>query len=129
MSLFDASQVSCVDCERLPLDRLWPVTVERAFAIDREPQRSARIQRHLEEASRLMGAPVVVHREVTVVEIDATPRLYAYLEQLVDHEGYGETVEEVALRLAWDSIHHLLGRGVLRGVPRSRPQAPQGGPP
>lgn len=65
-----------------------------------------------------------------LIEFEVSPRLRAYLEQLVEHEGYGDSPGEVALRLVWDSIHHLIGRGVLRSGPRpSRPQpTSEGGP-
>lgn len=49
----------------------------------------------------------------TRVVITGTPKLAAYLRDLVLEEGYGSTPAEVARTLVWRGIEDLIARGVL----------------
>lgn len=55
----------------------------------------------------------------TKLEIEVTPKLAAYLDTLVEAgHGHGDTREEVALHLVWQSVNRLRERGrILDGGP------------
>lgn len=54
-----------------------------------------------------MSRPENTQKKITV-EIQATPKLLAYLEDLRKIEGYGETRQEIVKGLVWDAINLLL---------------------
>lgn len=63
------------------------------------------------------------------VVITGTPKLAAYLEDLVVEEGYGNTPAEVARSLVWRGIEDLISRSVLsrrRGAMREPPAKRRG---
>jgi hypothetical protein len=47
------------------------------------------------------------------VEFAATPKLHAYLEDLVQEEGYGNDHGAVARNLVWRGIEDLIDKRVL----------------
>jgi hypothetical protein len=54
-----------------------------------------------------MGRPSNLHRKATI-EIQASPKLIKYLNQLMDMEGFGETRPEIVKKFVWDGINQLL---------------------
>ena len=47
------------------------------------------------------------------IRIPTTGKLRAYLKDLRDEQGFGEDATNVAKRLIWDGIEHLIKEGVL----------------
>lgn len=58
------------------------------------------------------GRPKNRHKSV-LVTITGTPKLAAYLDDLVAEEGYGHSGAEVARTLVWRGIEELISKGVL----------------
>jgi hypothetical protein len=54
-----------------------------------------------------MGRPQNLHKKATI-EIQASPKLVAYLDQLMQMEGFGETRPEIVKKFVWDGINQLL---------------------
>jgi hypothetical protein len=48
------------------------------------------------------------------IEVQASPKLLSYLEQIRRMEGFGETRQEVVKRFVWDGINKLLAEKRLR---------------
>ena len=47
-------------------------------------------------------------RPTKAVEVAATPKLLAYLDRLVEMEGYGNSRAEVARGFVWKEVNRLL---------------------
>jgi predicted transcriptional regulator len=60
-----------------------------------------------------MGRPRNRHKSVEV-PVTASPKLVAYLDALVEEEGYGNSKAEVARTLIWRSIEDLITRGIIK---------------
>ena len=52
--------------------------------------------------------------ETVEVKITSTPKFGAYLDDLVEEQGYGNSRAEVAHRLTWRGIQQLLSDGLLK---------------
>lgn len=65
-------------------------------------------------------------RPTVPVTIQASPKLAAYLDQLVALEhGWGESREEAAMWLVWESVNRLIERKLLRlGPPAEKGPTP-----
>lgn len=50
------------------------------------------------------------------IQIKKTPKLMAYLEKLVEEEGYGTDPTKVANTLVWRGIEELISKGILDRV-------------
>jgi hypothetical protein len=50
------------------------------------------------------------------VPITATPKLVAYIDALIDEEGYGNSRAEVARTLCWRMIEQLTTGGTLKQI-------------
>jgi hypothetical protein len=62
-----------------------------------------------------MGRPKNKHPS-TEVPITATPKLVAYLNALVDEEGYGTSRAEVARTLVWRGVEDLIKGRILEQI-------------
>jgi len=62
-----------------------------------------------------MARPRNKHKS-SEVPITASPKLVAYLEALVEEEGYGNTKAEVARNLCWRMIEVLISNGILTQI-------------
>jgi hypothetical protein len=60
-----------------------------------------------------MGRPRNQHPKKTV-ELQASPKLLAYLNELLRMEGFGDTRPEIVKRLVWDGINKLLAEKRLK---------------
>lgn len=49
-----------------------------------------------------------------ILRLRATPKLVAYLDQIVDLQGFGDTRQDVIKRLVWDGINDLLAKKRLK---------------
>jgi hypothetical protein len=58
------------------------------------------------------GRPKNRHRPVPIT-VTGTPKVAAYLDDLVLEEGYGNSRAEVARTLIWRGIEELISKGVL----------------
>jgi hypothetical protein len=67
------------------------------------------------------GRPKNKHKPVEV-PITATPKLAAYLEALIDAEGYGNTRAEVARTLCWRMVEQLIRDGILTKIHGEPPE-------
>jgi hypothetical protein len=47
-------------------------------------------------------------------EIQASPKLLVYLEQIRKMEGFGDTRQEIVKRFVWDGINRLLAEKRLK---------------
>jgi hypothetical protein len=54
-----------------------------------------------------MGRPKNNEKKVTI-EIQASPKMIAYLDQIRKMEEFGETRQEIVKRFVWDGIRNLL---------------------
>jgi hypothetical protein len=48
------------------------------------------------------------------VEVQASPKLLAYLDDLIGMEGFGDSRPEIVRRFAWDRINELIKDGRLK---------------
>jgi len=62
-----------------------------------------------------MARPRNKHKS-TEVPITATPKLVAYLEALIEEEGYGNSRAEVARTLCWRMIEQLRSARILKTI-------------
>lgn len=60
------------------------------------------------------GRPKNQHEAVPPVAITCTPKLVAYLDDLVREEGYGNSRAEVVRGFVWRGIEDLIGKRVLK---------------
>jgi hypothetical protein len=58
------------------------------------------------------GRPPRPHEPIEVY-LTLTPKLGAYLDDLIDEEGYGNSRPDVLRQLAWHAIRDLIGQGAL----------------
>lgn len=63
-----------------------------------------------------MARPENPHK-TKAVKITATPKLVAYLEDLIQEEGYGHSKAEIARTLVWRGVEDLISKGVLTRRP------------
>jgi hypothetical protein len=61
------------------------------------------------------GRPPNKHKPIEV-PITATPKLVAYLDALIDEEGYGNSRAEVARTLCWRMIEQLTAGSTLKQI-------------
>jgi len=50
----------------------------------------------------------------TTLELQLTPKLARYLDELVKEEGFGETRQEVIKKFVWDGVNSVLPRERLK---------------
>jgi hypothetical protein len=50
---------------------------------------------------------------MSLVQIQASPRLVAYLDDLVAGEGHGHSRAEVARNFVWKEVNRLIEVGIL----------------
>lgn len=60
-----------------------------------------------------MGRPKDTHKKRTF-EVQASPKLLAYLEEIREMEGFGDTRQEIVKRFVWDGINQLLAAKRLK---------------
>jgi hypothetical protein len=60
-----------------------------------------------------MARPKDPHRKRTI-EIQASPKMIAYLDQVKAMEGFGDTRPEIVKRFVWDGIFKLLAEKLLK---------------
>ena len=53
-------------------------------------------------------------KETRAVPVNATPKLLAYLDELVDMEGFGNSRAEVARNFVWKEVNALIAVGRLK---------------
>ena len=63
-------------------------------------------------AFRSIGRPKNQHTTITI-QVSASPKLAAYLDDLHAEEGYGNSRAAVAKALIWQSLHDLIGKGII----------------
>jgi hypothetical protein len=60
-----------------------------------------------------MGRPASPHPKKTI-EVQASPKLVAYLNDVLKMEGYGDSRPEIVKRFVWDGINKLLAEKLLK---------------
>jgi len=53
-------------------------------------------------------------KKTKAVPVNATPKLLAYLDELVDMEGFGNSRAEVARNFVWKEVNQLIADGRLK---------------